>query len=154
PDAEQAARQTALKYWTNNPHVDHLIGLKLSQKYRFTEGAAHQRHALEFDASYLPAKAQLAQALLRLGNEAEGWRLAEDVQQADGYDVEAYNLTTLHDEMTKFATLTNQHFLVRMSRHEGNLYGARVLDLLDRARSNLCAKYNFELQQNPTVVEV
>jgi tetratricopeptide (TPR) repeat protein len=143
-----------LKYWPNNPRVDHLIGLKLSQKYRFTEGASHQRQALQFDSTYLPAKAQLAQDLLRLGNETEGWKLAEDVQEQDGYDVEAYNLTTLRDQMRNFATLTNQNFLVRMSRHEASLYGPRVLDLLDRARSNLCAKYNFELRQNPTVVEV
>ena len=47
--------------------VDHLIGLKLSQKYRFAEGAAAQRRALEFEPAYLPAQRQLAEDLLRLG---------------------------------------------------------------------------------------
>src|SRR5260370_10223921 len=31
PETEDSARQSALKYWTNNPRVDHLIGKKLSQ---------------------------------------------------------------------------------------------------------------------------
>lgn len=153
PDASQAARQTALKFWPANPRVDSLIGLKLSQNYRFTEGAAHQRQALKFDPDYLPAKAQLAQDLLRLGEETEGWRLADEVQKEDGYDVAAYNLTTLHDTMAKFATLTNQEFIVRLSRHEADVYGPRVLELLGQARRVLCAKYGVELKR-PTVVEV
>jgi tetratricopeptide (TPR) repeat protein len=153
PDEEEAARQNALKFWTNNPRVDFLIGQKLSQNYRFTEGAAHQRRALGFDPGYLPAKAQLAQDLLRLGDESEGWELADEVQKQDGYDVEMFNLTTLHDTMAKFATLTNANFVVRMSAHEARVYGDQVLDLLERARSNLCAKYGFEVKR-PTFVEI
>jgi tetratricopeptide (TPR) repeat protein len=153
PPAEAAAREAALKFWPTNPHVDHLIGLKLSQNYRFTEGSAHQRQALQFDGDYLPAKAQLAQDLLRLGDEAEGWKLVEEVQKRDAYDVEAYNLTTLHDTMKHFTTLTNQAFIVRMSEHEAAVYGERLLELLARARTNLCAKYEVELK-SPTIVEV
>ncbi|HWW02378.1 MAG TPA: tetratricopeptide repeat protein [Candidatus Acidoferrum sp.] len=153
PEAEQTARQKALKFWPDNPRVDYLIGLKLSQQYRFEEGSAHQRQALRFSPDYMPAKAQLAQDLLRLGAEVEGWKLAEEVQKQDAYDVEAYNLSLLHDTMAKFATLTNRNFILRISRHEAEVYGARVLDLLERARSNLCAKYGMELQQ-PTIVEV
>ena len=153
PEAEETARQSALKYWTNNPLVDYLIGQKLSQNYRFAEGAAHQHQALEFDEDYLPAKAQLAQDLLRLGEESEGWKLAEEVQKADGYDVEMFNLATLHDTMAKFATLTNNDFIVRMGTHEAAVYGSQVMDLLERARSNLCAKYGFEVKR-PTFVEI
>lgn len=149
----QTARQNALKFWPSNPRVDFIIGQKLSQNYRFTEGAAHQRQAAQFDPEFLPARAQLAQDLLRLGQEAEGWALAEAVQKQDGYDVEAYNLTTLHDALARFATLTNRDFIVRLSRHEAEVYGAQVLDLLVRARSNLCAKYGLELKES-TMVEI
>ncbi|MBI3852419.1 MAG: tetratricopeptide repeat protein [Verrucomicrobia bacterium] len=153
PDTEKNARATALKFWPTDPRVDHLIGKKLSEKYRFAEGSAHQRQALEFDTNYLPAKAQLAQDLLRLGEEADGWKLAEEVQKRDAYDVAAFNLTTLHDTMGKFATLTNQNFIVRMGSHEAAVYGQRVLALLEQARSNLSAKYGFE-PKRPTTVEV
>lgn len=150
---EESARTNALKFWRDNPRVDHLIGQKLSQNYRFAEGAAHQRQALQFDPDFLPAKAQLAEDLLRLGQEAEGWKLALEVQKKDAYDVQAYNLVGLHEKMSAFATLTNGDFLVRMNSHEAAVYGPRVLQLLGQARSNLCAKYGVELQR-PTIVEI
>ncbi|HTH47211.1 MAG TPA: tetratricopeptide repeat protein, partial [Candidatus Limnocylindria bacterium] len=153
PAAETAARESAQHFWKTNPRVYHLIGLKLSQKYRFSEGAARQRQALSYDADYLPAQAQLANDLLRLGEEAEGWRLAQEIFKKDGYDVAAYNLVTLHDTMAKYATLTNEHFILRISDHEAAVYGPRVLALLERARTTLCDKYGMELKL-PTLVEV
>ncbi|MCW5558825.1 MAG: tetratricopeptide repeat protein, partial [Verrucomicrobiae bacterium] len=139
--AEASARAAGLRYWTNNPRVDHLLGRKLSQKYRFAEGAERQRQALTFDPDYLPASAQLASDLLRLGEEAQGWQLAEEVHRRDAYDVAAYNLVTLHEVLTKFVTLTNAHFTVRLHASEAPVYGDRVLALLERARTTLVAKY-------------
>ena len=153
PEREQAARQAALRFWTNNPAVDHFIGRKLSRNYRFAEGAAAQRRALAFDPGFLPAQAQLAQDLLRLGDEAEGWRLARQVQERDGYDVAANNLMTLHDVTAQFATVTNEHFVIRMSPHEAALYGARALALLERARERLTSRYGVTLSR-PVLVEV
>ena len=153
PDDEKTARDTALKFWPTNPRVDYLIGLKLSQNYRFTEGAQHQRQALQFDKNFLRAKGQLAEDLLRLGDEADGWELAQEVQAEDGYDVEAFNLTTLHDTLRKYATLTNENFILRLDKRSATIYGDRALALLEQARSNLCLKYEAE-PQRPTTVEV
>jgi tetratricopeptide (TPR) repeat protein len=151
--AEAQARDRGLKFWKTNPEVDYLIGKKLSQKYRFAEGAAYQRRSLGFDKQFIPAKIQLAQDLLRLGDETDGWQLADEVHRDDGYDITAYNLANLHDNMAKFQTLTNKDFIVRMSAKEAPIYGDKVLSLLDRAKSNLCAKYAVELEK-PTTVEI
>jgi tetratricopeptide (TPR) repeat protein len=151
--SEQTARSRALSSWAGNPRVDHLIGTKLSQKYRFAEGAAYQRRARVFDPAFLPAKAQLAQDLLRLGNDAEGWALAHAVHEADEYDVEAYNLVTLHDTMKNYSSLTNEDFVVRMSSQEVVIYGPRVMALLRRAKEVLVDKYGVELAR-PTYVEI
>jgi tetratricopeptide (TPR) repeat protein len=150
---EEAHRAAALASWNTNPEVDHLIGQKLSQKYRFAEGAAHQRQALEFSPAYQPAKVQLCQDLLRLGKEDEGWQLAADVFKEDPYNVVAYNLVTLHDHLAKFKTVQDAHFLVRMDDREAQVYGQRVLRLLTRAREKLCAKYGMELT-DPITVEI
>jgi tetratricopeptide (TPR) repeat protein len=104
---EQAARENALKDWADNPEVDYTIGKKLSDKYRFAEGAAYQRKALQAKADYLPAKMQLSQDLLRLGQEDEGWTLASTVFNADGYNVVAHNLVTLHDTVKESRTTTS-----------------------------------------------
>ena len=80
--AEADARLQALATWKTNPEVDHLIGRKLSEKYRFAEGAEYQRRSLAMDGNYRPAKIQLSQDLLRLGDEEAGWRLADEVARA------------------------------------------------------------------------
>ncbi len=152
-NAEARARAKALKFWDSDPAVDHLIGRKLSQKYRFAEGAARQRQALAFNTNYLPARLQLAQDELRLGDEQHGWMLARAVHEADAYDVTAYNLATLHDSMSKFATLTNRHFIVRMATNEAPIYGDAVLALLERARVTLGRKYGLDLTA-PVTVEI
>lgn len=154
-DAEREAelRTEALSTWSNNPEVDFIIGRELSQKYRFAEGAAHQRQALELDPEYLPARKQLADDLLRLGEEEEGWRLADAAFQADAYDIAMYNLVTLRDELERYRTLEQGRFIVRMEAGEADVYGERVLDLLQRAHDTLCAKYGLELE-GPVTVEI
>ena len=150
---EAELRGKALHFWTNNPQVDYIIGWKLAQKYLFEEGAAAQRRALAFAPDYLPARRQLAEDLLRLGQDEEGWRLAQEARAQDEYDVTTYNLSTLHDQMVKFRTLTNADFIVHMSATEAQLYGDRMLDLLGRAKAALCQKYGVPLTR-PTTVEI
>jgi tetratricopeptide (TPR) repeat protein len=152
-EQEQAHRKLALSTWTTNPEVDHVIGQKLSQKYRFAEGAAYQRQALKFAPTFRPAKVQLCQDLLRLGQEDEGWRLAAEIFEEDKYNVVAYNLSTLHDSLAKFRSLENDDFLLRMDEREAQLYGPRVLDLLGRAKKKLTEKYDIELTDK-IIVEI
>ncbi len=150
-EAERHFRSDALRYWTNNPEVDYLIGEKLARKYRFAEAAEAQKRALAFDASFLPARRELAEDLLRLGQDDEGWQLAQSVHTQDNYDITAYNLVTLRDQMEKFQIVSNAQFIVWMSPHEAQLYGDAVLELLGRARETLCRKYGVELTQRTTV---
>jgi len=153
PDVEKQQHQGALKFWPANPEVDHLIGKKLSQKYRFAEGAQYQRAVLLLDAQYLPAKMQLAQDLLRLGEETEGWNLAEEVFHTDEYSVVAHNLATLQENLAKFRTLEADGFVIRMEAREAEIYGSRVIALLQRAKQTLCKKYAVTLDK-PVIVEI
>jgi tetratricopeptide (TPR) repeat protein len=150
---ETTARQSALARWPLNPEVDHLIGRKLSQKYRFAEGAALQRQALALAPDYLPAKVQLCQDLLRLGDETEGWALAAEIFSKDGYNVVAYNLVTLRDRLAGFRTLEDDGFVVRMDKREAEIYGPRVLALLRQAKKTLCEKYGVTIR-DPVIVEI
>lgn len=152
-DQEKASREAGLKFWKDNPRVDYLIGQKLSEKYRFIEGSKYQRQALQSEESFLPAKIQLAQDLMRLGEEEEGWALAEEVHKQDGYDVMAFNLVTLKENLQKFSVLTSADFRVRMDPHEAGLYGQRVLRLLERAKETLSKKYGLNIDRQ-VVVEI
>ena len=104
PAKEGEFRSKALSHWQSNPQVDHIIGRELSEKYRFAEGEKYQRRAIVYDDNYLPAKMQLAHDLLRLGQELEGWKLADEVFDEDQYSVLAHNLVTLREEISKFKT--------------------------------------------------
>ncbi len=146
-------REQALSTWEGNPLVDHVIGRKLSQKYRFAEGIEYQWAALSKDATYLPARKQAANDLLRLGVEDEGWKLVDSIAKDDQYDVEAYNLVTLRDELQQFTTLEGDDILVRMDAREASLYGQQVLELLQRAKATLCEKYGLNLTEQ-VIVEI
>ncbi len=151
--AAKAAREKALAGWAKNPRVDWLIGRKLSQKYRFAEGAAHQEAALAFDEKYLPARIQLVQDWLRLGKSDAAWKLADAVHEVDGYDVHVFNLLELRDKLAKYATLERDGLRVRMEAKEAAVYGPDVLALLTRAKSVLCEKYGLTLTE-PITVEI
>jgi hypothetical protein len=153
PDGEAAARTKALEPWKSNPEIDHIIGRELSAKYRFLEGSGYQRKALEIDPQYLPAKVQLCQDLLRLGQEEEGWKLADEIFAQDGYNVLAFNLTNLRDRLTRYKTLKDDGFVVRMDPVEAELYGSRVLSLLKKARKTLSEKYGATIP-GPVTVEI
>lgn len=146
-------RQKALALRVRNPGVDSLIGRKLSQRYRFVEGAVFQRKALALDPGLIPARVQLAQDLLRLGQEEEGWRLAAEAVRADPYDITAFNLTQLHDTLTGYATLTNRHFVVRMPPLEARVWGWRVLEHLEWSRDRLTARWG-DAPNEPVIVEI
>ena len=153
PELETQYRERGLKTWPQNPEVDHWIGFKLSQKYRFSEGAKYQRQSLALAANFIPARLQLSHDLLRLGDETEGWQLAHEVFAKDAYSVVAYNLTTLHDHLQKFHTLEADGFVVRMETREAQIYGHRVLDLLKRAKQVLGPKYDVTVRM-PVFVEI
>ncbi len=153
PAQEAEYREQALKHWSGNPAVDQTIGRELSQKYRFAESVPYQRRALVYDNNYLPAKLQLAHDLLRLGQELEGWLLADEIFDADQYNVVAHNLVKLRENLANFRTLEGNGFVVRMETEESYLYGERVLELLTRAQTVLCARYNVKLEM-PIFIEI
>ncbi len=153
PEKEAKFRNEALSSWQDNPAVDHIIGRELSEKYRFAEGEKCQRRALVYDRRFLPAKMQLANDLLRLGQEREGWELADEVFDADQYSVLAHNLVTLRDEISDFKTLKRGGFVVRMEAEEASIYGEQVLDLVTAAHDKLVEKYAVELE-SPIFIEI
>ena len=146
------ARGEALKRWSKNPAVDHLIGRCLSRAYRFAESAAHQRQALDFDAKYLPAKVQLCHDLLRLGEEDEAWKLAATIREEDGYNIQAHNLGLLEKEMGGYVTKSFPDFILKMPKRDWPIYGERALALLREAKAVLAPKYGLDLKR-PVLVE-
>ena len=104
-----------------------------------------------FDKGYVLAKTQLAQDLLRLGQDDEGWKLAEEAHKEDGYDVTTYNLLTLYDSLKNYVNIKRDGFILRMTRDEAALYSEEALELLLQAR-DLSVSYTHLTQ--PTILLV
>lgn len=152
-ESAKSLRKTALTPWSLNPEVDYIIGKQLSLKYRFSEGASHQRRALELDETFNPARLQLAQDLLRLAQNDKAWPLVDAVHDSDPYNVSAYNLATLRDRLQDYTTLESDNFIVQLSKEEAKVYGPRVLRILEDAHKRLVERYDVKLPQK-TVVEI
>lgn len=152
PEEAAQARTRGLKLWAQNPRVDLVMGRCLSRGYRFKEAAAHLRDALKFDSALLPAKLQLCQALFRLGEEEEAWKLAKEIREADGYNVQAYNIGLLEAEMKGFKVRETPDFVLKLPARDDAIYGDRALELLKEAKQVLCAKYGLTLD-HPVLVE-
>lgn len=153
PHTETAYYWQALSHHNQNPEVDYLIGKMLSEHYRFKEGAAYQQRALEKNSQFLPARIQLAQDQLRLGEEINGWEHALKAHQQDGYDATIFNLLELKDQLAKYKTLEDDFFVIRMDSREAVVYGQQVIDLLHEARNTLCKKYGLKLKDK-IIVEI
>lgn len=145
-------RSRALDCSPDNPHLYHLLGRKLSQKYHFAEGVEYQRRAIELDPLLEPAQLQLGQDLLRLGDDS-GWELIEQVRSRDPFQVTAFNLTQLQSELAKFETLETPDFVVRMTARDAELYGEEVIEILEAAKTHLEARYDYQLP-GPVLVEI
>lgn len=141
---EVKAEAKGLEPAATNPVVDYTIGWKLAANYRFAEAAAYQRKALDMDATYLPSKGELATDLLRLGEEDEGWKLVDEVNKADPYDVTAYNLVTLHGVMNGYRTLKSDHFEIKMDPREADIYGGELVKMLETERAELTKRYDID----------
>ena len=152
-EPEKQLREVALTAWPRSPRVDYLIGKKLAAKYRFEVAKSYLRRSLAIDSQFMPARFELAQCLLRLGEEEEGWLLANAVHKEDGYNVVAHNLVSLSDKLSKYATLTRGDIIVRMEARESRIYGDAVVDLLSEARATLCDKYDMQ-PDKPIIVEI
>lgn len=151
PYDETAYYWQALSHHDQNPRVDYLIGKTLAEHYRFAEGAAYQKQALEKDPKFLPARIQLAQDQLRLGQEVSGWEHALQAHEQDGYDTTTFNLLELKDQLARFKTLEDASFIIRMEANEAEVYGQQVQSLLHSAKDTLCKKYGLQLDQKITV---
>lgn len=150
---EGTFRSRALSLRKLNPLVDYKIGKHLSLHYRFSEGAQYQQRALAMDSKFHPARTQLAQDLLRLGREQEGWEMVSLARQSDPYHVTSYNLQILKEELQKYTTIEIPGFVIRMDATEASVFGSQVAEILEQARQVLGEKYQLNLKQ-PVVVEM
>lgn len=139
-----------------NPHaseVFRIAGRIASRHYRFTEGAAFQKKALEANANDVLAKAFYAQDLLRLGQDELGRKMLTEAFAGDRFNVQVFNLLELLDKVADFEVMENKAFQLRMPKKEVPVWGEDVLDLLNDSFKTFSKKYDVRLK-TPVAIQI
>lgn len=153
PTTATTLRERALVTDSTNPEIDRTIGTFLAGRYRFSEGIAALRRALELDPADLKTQFELGTNLLRYGGDSQGWQLIENVHQLDPYHVAAYNLIVLRDQMADFESSTSDAVGIRLAPLDAAILGPRALDLAREARDTFAKKYNAD-PATPLTLEI
>lgn len=121
--------------------------------YRFVEAVGYARQAIEADPNYWQAHTVLGSNLIRLAEEDEGRRHLELAFENDPFNVMTSNMLKVFDTLEDYATLSTEHFTVRMSETDAQILWPYMAPLLEENWRTLSAKYGFE-PEGPILIEV
>ncbi len=126
--------------------VFQIPGRIASRHYRFKEGAALQRQALEVNPDDHKARAEYALNLLRLGQDATGKEYLEAAFASDPYNVQSFNLLQMLDSLDQFETIEQGPFVLQLPKSESAVLAGDALALLQEAFELYQKKYRVELE--------
>ncbi|MBN2326350.1 MAG: hypothetical protein JXR73_04285 [Candidatus Omnitrophica bacterium] len=148
-DDPESLEQTLQRVLDFNPHFSdacHVPGRIASRHYRFREGIEFQRKALEINPDDVNARVQYGLDLLRIGEDEKGRRELETAFAADPYNVTAFNLLNLLDELFTFDRVQQGIFSLRTPQEEALVWSDEALALLDEAYAVYSEKYDIVLE--------
>lgn len=130
-----------------------ILGDLAAQRYRFEEAVQFLRTGLAQNEGHTEAKASLGLNLLRLGEDATGRVLLEEVFEEDPYNVQVYNMLEVLDTLDGFQTVSNADFQIRLPAEEAGVMGAELLAFLGEALERYGREYGVDVQR-PTYVQI
>jgi tetratricopeptide (TPR) repeat protein len=139
-----------------NPGYGQLYAIladNLSRRYRFREAIEMGHKAIALDPELWSAYASLGINLSRVGEEAAGRRYLEQAFEHDAFNTWTYNTLNLFDAIEQYATLTSEHFILKLHREEDPVYGKLALELLEEAYRTISPRYGFTTNR-PVLVEI
>lgn len=112
------------------------------------------RKAAEVNPRYWPALVEYGMNCLRIGDEETASKILRDANRRDPFNVRVQNSVNLLDDFEKkFALLTPPHYKVRVGKDEQAWMEPYVLQLLERAWTDMSKRYGFSPKE-PVLVEV
>ncbi len=121
-----------------------MISEALALRFRYPDAAMYAQKAVESDPTDAAANATYATALLRLGKVESARTYLERSYASDPFNLYAANTLSLLDELDAFATLTSQHFTLRIHPSERTTLGPIMLREAEKAYTALRVQYDYE----------
>lgn len=129
------------------------VGRFASRHYRFKDGAAFQKKALEVDPLDHKARALYTLDLMRLGREFEGRAELERAFELHPFNVQMNNLLKLMATLETFDTIERDGITLRLPAHEAPVVAEDALGLLQKAMTQYEELYDVEIEK-PVLVEM
>jgi cellulose synthase operon protein C len=130
-----------------------LIASHLVLNYRYEEGVAYYRKAIDRDPRLWSARSQLGINLMRLGQEDEPRRQLEMCFRNGYGDKPTTNSLKLLDSYKNFTLIKNAGTILKLDKKEADLLQPYVEQVLTRAIATYESKYKMKLP-GPVQVEV
>ena len=144
-------RRRVLDFNPRHGTFDRIVAEIAARHYRFTEAEQMLRAAIEIDARDPHGQFQLALNLLRLGKDEEARDHLEKTFELDPYNVHAFNLLEVADEMKTFTTLTDSLWRLQLPPLEADILAEPMRNLLTEATTLYETKYDIRLERPVTV---
>ncbi len=123
-------------------------------KFKYHGALELAKKAIEVDADYWPAYAELGLNFGRTGDEEKAYEYLDRAFQNDPFNIYAKNQLDVLDRLKEdYVTEENEHFVLRVHKDEAPAIKAYLMDLLMQAREELGAKYEHEVD-GPVLVEL
>ncbi len=149
----ETIRLRVLEFNPGFAEFDRIVSEVAARHYRFDEAVALLRAAAEIDGQDPGIRFDLALNLLRLGQDEEARVHLQAAFQDDPYNVHAFNLLEVADEMDSFAAVGDSLWHLQLPALEAEVLSTAMLDLLNQASSRLEARYEVDLER-PVIVQM
>src|ERR1035437_6373045 len=130
-----------------------IVARHLVLNYRYPEGVAYYRKAVEADPRLWSARSELGINLMRMGEEDEPRRELELSYNNGQTDAATANSLKLLDSYKNFVTTKDETTVLRMWKSESNLLQPYFSEQLHKAISTYSARYKMKLS-GPVQLEV
>ena len=143
-EAVRQAETAVLELTTRPTSFYRIISEDLALRFRYPDAATYARKAVEAHPDDAAANAAYATALMRLGEVESARAYMERSYDRDPFNLYAANTLSLLDALDEFATLTSQHFTLRIHEDERHVLGPIMLREAEKAYEVLQNYYEYE----------
>ena len=143
-EAVNQAETTVLELTTRPTSFYRMISEDLALRFRYPDAASYAQKAVQSDPGNAAANAAYATALMRLGEVESARAYMERSYDRDPFNLYAANTLSLLDALDEFATLTSQHFTLRIHADERDVLGPVMLREAEKAYEVLQRYYGYE----------
>lgn len=144
PESVSQAETAVLELTTRPTSFYRIISEDLALRFRYPDAATYAQKAVESDPGNAAANATYATALMRLGEVESARTYMERSYDRDAFNLYAANTLSLLDALDEFATLTSQHFTLRIHEDERDVLGPVMLREAEKAYEVLQSYYGYE----------